>query len=86
VKQEKLVKVGEYARRLGCYFCNDYLAPKNSLKDRSLDQMCTVTRPGLSFVSAGFASELLVNTLHHPLGIAAVPQEDDENEDSGSTH
>ena len=38
------------------------------MKDRTLDQQCTVTRPGLSYVSSGFATELLVNIISHPMG------------------
>ena len=35
-----------------------------------LDQMCTVTHPGLAAIAAASAMELLVSLLQHPVGYA----------------
>lgn len=56
---------------LGCYFCNDVVTPADSVSGQTLDQMCTVTRPGIAMLSSGIAIELFASILQNPLKGAA---------------
>ena len=47
-----------------CYFCSNTSAPRDSLTRRSLDQQCTVTRPGLSLIASGICAEMVVDHIN----------------------
>lgn len=64
-----VMRHGTRENGLGCYFCQDFMVgPSNTLKNRTLDQQCTISRPGLSMIASALGVELMISTLVHPKG------------------
>lgn len=49
--------------KLACYFCSDIVSPIDTSKNRTLDQQCTISRPGISLICSGFAVETMINII-----------------------
>ncbi len=53
----------DLSANLGCYFCNDIVSPVDTSSNRTLDQQCTISRPGISSICSGFATEIAISIL-----------------------
>jgi ubiquitin-like modifier-activating enzyme ATG7 len=67
------------SRDVGCYFCNDIIAPVDTMTDRTLDMQCTVTRPGIAPLASAVGVELWVSLIQRKAGeeesiLGMVPQ------------
>ncbi|CAO1597358.1 Autophagy protein 7 [Xanthoria calcicola] len=82
VMRHGLADPAQSKQELGCYFCSDVVAPADSMTDRTLDQQCTVTRPGIAAIASALLVEIMVSVLQHPLGgLAPAPSPNDDRGD-----
>lgn len=56
-------------KEIGCYFCNDIVSPVDTSMSRTLDQQCTISRPGISGICSGFASEMGISLIQKGCGL-----------------
>ncbi len=47
----------------GCYFCTDPVGPRDTVSSRTIDEKCTITRPGISSIASALAVELFVDVI-----------------------
>ncbi len=66
---EKALEENEIHSNIGCYFCNDIVSPVDTSMNRTLDQQCTISRPGISGICSGFASELGISLIQKGSGM-----------------
>jgi len=62
-----VMRHGNSKNKLGCYFCTDITTPGDTSGNRTLDQQCTISRPGVSMMCSGLAAELAMSCLNSAL-------------------